>query len=241
MIYVSRSGQTYGPYSVEVARAYFQTGNIQPNDLVWSEDQGEWTNVRDHALFEGDQLPPPPKDPPLPPPHIKAVSAPSTVGGWLLVLCIILSIVTPVFIALGLMYVWLEIESYNKLRASIDAAAIDGPVIYYIFQILVGIATAIIGINLWRLKSYAVAHAKYFFVLMVFYPLVAICVVYCDHGFPTDVIEIKLRDYIVASIASSFAPQIAVSILWYQYLKRSKRVKLAFPSNESLDKSKGRR
>ena len=60
MIYVSRSGQTYGPYLVEVARSYIQTGQITPDDLVRQEDQANWLPAKAHPMLVG-YAPPPPK------------------------------------------------------------------------------------------------------------------------------------------------------------------------------------
>src|SRR5258708_4479518 len=60
MIHVSRSGQAFGPYSIEMARAYLHTGHIQGDDLVWNEDKNVWMPAHDHPLLKDSQPPPPP-------------------------------------------------------------------------------------------------------------------------------------------------------------------------------------
>src|ERR1700735_3382603 len=62
MIDVSRAGQSYGPYSTEVARAYFQTGNIRPDDLVCSDEENAWQPAQNHHVFTEAKLPDPPTD-----------------------------------------------------------------------------------------------------------------------------------------------------------------------------------
>src|SRR5258708_39285608 len=60
MIHVSRSGQAFGPYSIEMARAYLHTALIQGDDLVWNEDKNVWMPAHDHPLLKDSQPPPPP-------------------------------------------------------------------------------------------------------------------------------------------------------------------------------------
>jgi hypothetical protein len=61
MIYLSREGNTFGPYAIETARAYMRTGYIKGTDLVWSEGQDVWVNAHEHPLLKIAQPPPLPE------------------------------------------------------------------------------------------------------------------------------------------------------------------------------------
>ena len=42
MIHISRDGQSFGPYTVEEARAYLAEGSLAPSDMAWQEGAAEW-------------------------------------------------------------------------------------------------------------------------------------------------------------------------------------------------------
>lgn len=42
---ISRNGQLYGPYTFEDLQRYLASGNVQPTDLVKSEEMAEWITV----------------------------------------------------------------------------------------------------------------------------------------------------------------------------------------------------
>lgn len=42
MIHISRDGQSFGPYTVEEARAYLVEGSLAPSDMAWQEGAAEW-------------------------------------------------------------------------------------------------------------------------------------------------------------------------------------------------------
>jgi hypothetical protein len=52
--YYERGGQAIGPVTEDTIRRKFaSTDEIQPQTLVWSEDLGTWTPIRDVPLFGG--------------------------------------------------------------------------------------------------------------------------------------------------------------------------------------------
>jgi hypothetical protein len=45
LYHVTRSGQNYGPYTVEDLQKYIDSGNILPSDLAKSDDMADWVPV----------------------------------------------------------------------------------------------------------------------------------------------------------------------------------------------------
>jgi len=44
-IFISRSGQRHGPYSLEQVNAWLISGELNPTDLAWYEGASNWTPV----------------------------------------------------------------------------------------------------------------------------------------------------------------------------------------------------
>jgi hypothetical protein len=63
LYHVSRSGQTYGPYTLEDLRKYVASGNVLPTDLARDESMSEWLPVS--QILGGESTP---FAPPVPPP-----------------------------------------------------------------------------------------------------------------------------------------------------------------------------
>lgn len=64
--YLSRSGNRYGPYSWEEIAYYAREGNLQREDLAWSESLGDWTPVNQlpelSNLLPAQDIPAPPQE-----------------------------------------------------------------------------------------------------------------------------------------------------------------------------------
>jgi len=56
-IYVSREGQTYGPYDEEIAKSYVRSGQLRVGDLACWEGAEDWQNL---GFLLGIAPPPPP-------------------------------------------------------------------------------------------------------------------------------------------------------------------------------------
>ncbi len=44
--YLSRDGTQYGPYTWQELQNLAQQGNVDPNDLIWSNSLGNWTDAQ---------------------------------------------------------------------------------------------------------------------------------------------------------------------------------------------------
>jgi uncharacterized protein DUF4339 len=60
MYSVARSGQQYGPYTLDQLRDYFNQGSVQPTDLVWSAGMATWIPVTDVLTPGAAPAAPPP-------------------------------------------------------------------------------------------------------------------------------------------------------------------------------------
>ena len=78
--YVARDGQQRGPLTEEEFKSQINQGEIQPEDLVWTERMSGWTEAR--TLFPDAMPPPIPNTTPPPiPTQLPARSSPVTTFG----------------------------------------------------------------------------------------------------------------------------------------------------------------
>ena len=58
-IYISRNGQSFGPYSVGAVRSYLAEGKVLPSDLAWFDGADGWGPLaRVPGLFDPNPAPP---------------------------------------------------------------------------------------------------------------------------------------------------------------------------------------
>ena len=136
----------------------------------------------------------------------------SGVGGWLLVLCIVLSIINPIF----------------NLIASISNL-IEGDIFSAIFRLCLGGFSIYVGYCLWSIRPDAVHIAKiYLWIILILgaiIPLSLSLLLSLGGGVRSDVLE----RVVVSSI--TFA-------IWFTYLKLSKRVANTYVTNADVTERK---
>jgi hypothetical protein len=44
-IFISRSGERHGPYSLEQVNAWLTTGQVKPTEKAWYEGAGDWVEI----------------------------------------------------------------------------------------------------------------------------------------------------------------------------------------------------
>jgi GYF domain 2/Protein of unknown function (DUF4013) len=78
-IHVSRSGTTYGPYTLEQVNSYLEKGSLQASDWAWFDGEEEWQRLGDvPGVGLPPALPPLPPDPPAGSPPAGSPSSPAT-------------------------------------------------------------------------------------------------------------------------------------------------------------------
>jgi hypothetical protein len=141
------------------------------------------------------------------------------VRGWLLFLCVALTIVGPLFAIAYLLKSFVHqsahFERFPGLRVLMVADAA-----------MIGMLTALsmhVGIGLWRVRPGAVRAAKRYLLLSLGY-LAFVAVVPFVVGLPHEAYPATMQQ----TVADTLKAGIPVAI-WYVYLSRSKRVKATYP------------
>ena len=137
------------------------------------------------------------------------------VGGWLLLFCISISIISPVLILLFVRGRFLAMSSLFDEYPMLKTYLI-GDTILIIALAAFGIYTAIL---LWKLDSDGVSFAKIYLVVGIIYSSISIFLPYIT-GLP----EERLNTFFEGNIISSIR-QIFVAAIWFGYFVKSKRVK----------------
>jgi hypothetical protein len=140
------------------------------------------------------------------------------VGGWLLVLIIILIFLEPLGILAG-------IASSNKIITALGErfpiySRLE--VTYDVFRLALLCISIYAGVSLWRIKSGAVSRGKGFLLLLVLLSLLRIA-----FPFVGDLPE-SIRSKFLSMDVMGFIRSFIVAAVWQQYLARSIRVKNTF-------------
>jgi hypothetical protein len=142
----------------------------------------------------------------------------SSIGGWLLVLCLILIIGNPLMSFYGLVTAYNDLLQYFELYPGLKRIMY----IDFILNVFLVVLSIRAGIALWTIKQHAVKIAKTYF---LFYACYAILTTFLPFivFLPSEVRQAIMPEVIKGTIRSL----IYVSI-WYFYLHRSKRVKATY-------------
>jgi hypothetical protein len=160
-------------------------------------------------------------EPPIPPTTPPATPSPyQGVGGWLLLLCIVLTIISPLVTLVSL------VSGYNA--SSQYFHQFPGLVTLNIVDIILSVSlmafSVYAGVGLWTLRPGAVAMAKrylWFFlgyhVIVMFLPFMA--------GLPA-----AANNVMLAEVAKDMLRGFVYFVVWYAYLNKSERVKATYPA-----------
>ena len=74
-IFITRGGDSSGPYSIEDVRAYYEQGVFLPDDLAYHDGLPGWTPLKDVLAMASPGLPPVTPVPPSNPQPARAVAA----------------------------------------------------------------------------------------------------------------------------------------------------------------------
>ncbi|MGH8551018.1 MAG: DUF2569 family protein, partial [Methylococcales bacterium] len=142
------------------------------------------------------------------------------VGGWLLFLCLSLTIFNPLGALLKFFSTIQEISKYGSTMPNLSGmVVIDG-----ILSAVLMIFSVNAGLALWRVQPEAVQLAKRFLLVVLAYQAVAVVLVFMM--VPTTVSSNRLADAIVPEIARA----LFYFTVWYSYLSVSKRVRATYTS-----------
>lgn len=150
------------------------------------------------------------------------------VGGWLLLLCIVLTIASPLRTLYNL------VSSYNELSPAFDLFPGIQNLFYIdlILSVFITVLSIRAGIALWRIKPNAVKTAKTYFWFFLGYSVIAAFLPFTA-GLPSVANEAMIPEVIKIMIQS-----LIYFGVWYGYLSLSKRVQATYSSqstSEGLD------
>ena len=140
------------------------------------------------------------------------------VGGWLLFLCISLTILSPLFTLINL------IIGYKEFNNSFES--FPGLLTIIIFDTIISICLMIFsiyaGIALWTIKPKAVKIAKIYLLFFLGYTIIFIFFL-----FIINFSSISSENILGENLKNEFR-SLAYLIIWYTYLNKSKRVKATY-------------
>jgi hypothetical protein len=233
--YVVRGEEQAGPFTDTQLRAYAEKGDLKPDDQVWRPGFENWQRAGDvPGLLQPPKIvrPPPPRPAPPPPPLQNpsrekqaapqgAIPDPKLVGvwGWLLLLCVGLTILGPLA-SMG------EIaKSYQQTKALFSTVA--GLESFFIAVLVLSVvqilASFCIGVMLWSRQPGAHRFAQWFLLGNTALTCVAPFLIYLFVDMPAgsggQVLSESLPDIFRTAVPS---------LIWYWYLEKSKRVRATY-------------
>jgi hypothetical protein len=72
LIYLSRDGQQFGPYSIADLKSLYGSGRVLPTDFLWSQGFSNWLPAAEVLGIAQAPVPPPPPEPRLTPSGLAA-------------------------------------------------------------------------------------------------------------------------------------------------------------------------
>lgn len=145
----------------------------------------------------------------------------SGVGGWLLFLCISLTIITPIVTILSIVFFWIEVSPFFLINTQLCTATY-----FYIgMRILICAYGIHAGSQLWMTAPDGLNLAKTFlWISLAFGVFADFMFVFFSNLEATP----DLPDFGLEMVAGAIKSPINFA-LWYGYLKKSKRVRNTFP------------
>ena len=141
------------------------------------------------------------------------------VGGWLLFLCVIMVIISPIRSAYSLVTAYVEVLSLMKdFPGLIFVTIVD--TIFSVALVGFGIYA---GLALWRIRPGAVRTAKAYFIFFLIYSIFASFLPFFA-GLPE-----ASNEYLLAEMPKTILGGLIYFCIWFAYLSVSKRVKATYP------------
>lgn len=147
------------------------------------------------------------------------------VRGWLLLFCVILTVVTPLLlvplIAAELRALVVTVSPLYEVPTRVGIYAFAS----ILFLVLLTVLSVRAGVRLWRKHPQAVRAAKRFLFLAL------VCAIWYDFKLWTLAhLSPEMWEALWTHIGKPTSGTLVFFIVWYLYLKRSKRVKATYPA-----------
>jgi len=147
------------------------------------------------------------------------------VKGWLLLLCLVLTLFNPIASMVNLASVFKASSSFFQLYPGLKIIT----VIDLILSIGIICFSFYAGISLWRIRSTGVKITKAFLLTFLGYAVVANILPFFA-GLPAHANEAMKTEAFIGVLRAAI-----IVFIWYAYLLKSKRIHATFPSSAPLD------
>ncbi|MGC4017215.1 MAG: DUF2569 family protein [Luteolibacter sp.] len=225
-IHVQLDGDPSGPYHRDEIEALITSGRVTGETLAWTQGMATWQPLATLLPVSSEPATPAPAtsiplNPYLPPAHLEQLPqaeyqrGPTGVGGWLLLFCISLTILSPLLGVVGL------INSLDSITPSLAPALRTGILIESAGFLAILIVGIVAGVMLWIRKPGAVGIVRKFLVFRLF-AIIAIevfTIMIMHSSLPPE----AAPTVITAALTMVFRELIYFAI-WFSYFKKSKRV-----------------
>jgi hypothetical protein len=142
------------------------------------------------------------------------------VRGWLLLLCLYLTLIVPLLAALGLLGAW---------QAAARSPTLQNALIYEsILELALAGFALYAGVMLYQQRPNAVAIAKIYFITMLTLGMLSLGIVLV--GVVWQLSDQAISSQLRGPAVFAAVRQIVVAIAWLLYLERSRRIRATFPA-----------
>lgn len=215
-IYITKSGNQTGPFTEEQTRSMVSAGSISHDDLAWTEGAADWQPL---GSLLGISQPPSIPDPPVLLSHDSSVViiGPKGVGGWLVIFCILLTIISPLIVVAQLVSTWIQSES-----AFVRFPTIKTIMLWESFgSIVLLVYGFIVGCIIWSGNLQGRSIARRFLLIRLFgfigIELVGLVMM---RGLPGEVVSGG-----VGGVVGAVFKAVVSFLVWWFYFKISRRVR----------------
>jgi hypothetical protein len=144
---------------------------------------------------------------------------PQGVGGWLLLLCLSLTVFGPLWTLYNLTESFNLLQDFDRFPGLFVVATVDA-----ILSVGLGTFSIYAGVALWSIRPGAVQTAKTFLLCLLGYVAVAAILPFMA-GLPSTASEA-----LIAAVVKNTVRGVVFVAIWYSYLNKSGRVSATYPS-----------
>jgi hypothetical protein len=216
LIHIFHQNRQEGPYTADQVRAMLDNGTLAPTALAWQEGMAEWAPLSSVLPYAVSSRP---LAPPLPPAHPiqqPAVVGPKGVGGWLVVFCIGLTILSPLVSLAQMASTWDSAQAGFSRFPSLKTAVMwenAGTAVLLVYGMVVGCI-------IWSGHSNGRSVAKTFLVIrLVAFIVVELIAILLMGDLPSEVMAAGIGGVVGAGMT-----QLIYFLIWWFYFQNSKRV-----------------
>ncbi len=229
LVHIFQNNKQEGPYTTEEIQQMLESGSIAPITLAWADGMPDWAPLSTVLALAP---PPTPAAAPAPTQTLTASEpfytptpaqpmpvplGPTGVGGWLLLFCVGLTVLGPLFFINQTTEAWKGAEAAFSHFPSLKT----GVIVENTGLALIQVCSVVVGLILWGARSGGRALAMRFLIFRISaFGGVELITLLVLGDLPTDVLTAVL-----GGIVGSASKEAFYCTVWWFYFKKSKRVR----------------